>query len=125
MTVQQQFKRRLFFLGFIWLTVIAASAHAQSSSKKVRIGVSETHVGYLPLQVAYHKGFYKDEGIELEIILMPTNVINTTALTGQIDVKKVQLLIDLMRTNAKISRPVTVEQVADFSLVDKARKDLD
>ena len=86
MTVQQQFRRRLFFLGFIWLTVIAASAHAQSSSKKVRIGVSETHVGYLPLQVAYHKGFYKDEGIELEIILMPTNVINTAALTGQIDI---------------------------------------
>ena len=88
MTVQQQFKRRLFFLGFICLTVSAADAHAQSSSKKVRIGVSETHVGYLPLQVAYHKGFYKDEGIELEIILMPTNVINTAALTGQIDVKK-------------------------------------
>jgi ABC-type nitrate/sulfonate/bicarbonate transport system substrate-binding protein len=42
----------------------------------------------LPLQVAYHKGFYKDEGIELEIILMSTNVINTAALTGRIDVKK-------------------------------------
>jgi ABC-type nitrate/sulfonate/bicarbonate transport system substrate-binding protein len=88
MTVQQQFRRRLFFLGFIWLTVIAASAPAQSSSKKLRIGVSETHVGYLPLQVTYHKGFYKDEGIELEIILMSTNVINTAALTGRIDVKK-------------------------------------
>jgi hypothetical protein len=87
MTVQQQFRRRLFFLGFIWLTVIAASAHAQSSSKKVRIGVSETHVSYLPAE-------------------------------------EVQFLIDLMRTNAKISRPVTVEQVADFSFVDKARKDL-
>jgi hypothetical protein len=86
MTVQQQFRRRLFFLGFIWLTVIAASAHAQSSSK-IRIGVSETHVSYLPAE-------------------------------------EVQFLIDLMRTNAKISRPVTVEQVADFSFVDKARKDL-
>jgi hypothetical protein len=38
--------------------------------------------------------------------------------------EEVQFLIDLMRTNAKISRPVTVEQVADFSFVDKARKDL-
>ena len=50
--------------------------------------VTPMDVGYLPLRVAYHKGFYKDEGIELEIILMPTNVINTAALTGQIDVKK-------------------------------------
>ena len=60
--------------------------HAQATLKKVRIGVSETHVGYLPLQVAFHKGYYKDEGIDLEIVLMPTNIINTAALTGQIDI---------------------------------------
>jgi NitT/TauT family transport system substrate-binding protein len=40
----------------------------------------------LPLQVAFHKGYYKDEGIDLEIVLMPTNIINTAALTGQIDI---------------------------------------
>ncbi len=74
------------------LTIIAAlvtgspSAEAQTNPKKVRIGVSETHVGYLPLQVAYHKGYYKDEGIDLEIVLMPTNVVNSAALTGQIEI---------------------------------------
>jgi NitT/TauT family transport system substrate-binding protein len=78
---------RIFLsLSFVGLLAAAPDAWAQSSPKKVRIGVSETHVGYLPLQVAYHKGFYKDEGIELEIVLMPTNVINTAALTGQIDI---------------------------------------
>ena len=39
----------------------APKVHAQATLKKVRIGVSETHVGYLPLQVAFHKGYYKDE----------------------------------------------------------------
>jgi NitT/TauT family transport system substrate-binding protein len=86
MTVRSQFKQRLFFLASITLAGAALDAHAQSSPKTVRIGVSETHVGYLPLQVAYHKGFYKDEGIQLEIILMPTNVINTATLTGQLDI---------------------------------------
>jgi NitT/TauT family transport system substrate-binding protein len=86
MTVRSQFKQPLFFLASITLAGAALDAHAQSSPKTVRIGVSETHVGYLPLQVAYHKGFYKDEGIELEIILMPTNVINTATLTGQLDI---------------------------------------
>lgn len=86
MAVQKLSKRILLFLGFVTWVFIAPGAHAQPSPKKVRIGVSETHVGYLPLQVAYHKGFYKDEGIELEIVLMPTNVINTAALTGQIDI---------------------------------------
>jgi NitT/TauT family transport system substrate-binding protein len=78
-------------IGIVIFTfVIAAAATApalsQTSAKKVRIGVSETHVGYLPLQVAYHKGYYKEEGIDLEIVLMPTNVVNTAALTGQIDI---------------------------------------
>ena len=63
----------------------ATRAYSQGSPKKIRIGVSETHVGYLPLQVAYHKGYYKDEGFDLEIVLMQTNIINSAALTGQID----------------------------------------
>ena len=86
MTVRSQFKQPLFFLASITLAGAALDAQAQSSPETVRIGVSEIHVGYLPLQVAYHKGFYKDEGIELEIILMPTNVINTATLTGQLDI---------------------------------------
>ena len=49
MTVQKPFKRKLLSLRFIWLTIIAADADAPPSLKKVRIGVSETHVSYLPL----------------------------------------------------------------------------
>jgi NitT/TauT family transport system substrate-binding protein len=86
MLMQKLSRRILFFLPFVAWLFIAPRADAQPSAKKVRIGVSETHVGYLPLQVAYHKGFYKEEGIELEIVLMPTNVINTATLTGQIDI---------------------------------------
>ena len=78
---------RLVSVSFFSIGVLAyTDAAAQSNPKKVRIGVSETHVGYLPLQVAFHKGYYKDESIDLEIVLMPTNIINTAALTGQIDI---------------------------------------
>ena len=80
------FVRSLFSLVFSISLSLPSTVPAQSNLKKVRIGVSETHVGYLPLQVAFHKNYYKDEGIELEIVLMPTNVINTAALTGQIDI---------------------------------------
>ena len=68
------------------LLILTAPVWPQANTKKIRIGVSETHVGYLPLQVAFHKGYYKDEGIDLEIVLMGTNIINTAALTGQIDI---------------------------------------
>jgi ABC-type nitrate/sulfonate/bicarbonate transport system substrate-binding protein len=86
MAAKNLFTLIVLFISSIGLTAAATDARAQSSLKKIRMGVSETHVGYLPLQDAYHRGFYKDEGIELEIVLMPTNVINTAALTGQIDI---------------------------------------
>jgi NitT/TauT family transport system substrate-binding protein len=76
----------VILFGTVWLLSATSSLYGQTNLKKVRIGVSETHVGYLPLQVAYHKGYYRDEGIDLEIVLMQTNVINTAALTGQIDI---------------------------------------
>jgi NitT/TauT family transport system substrate-binding protein len=79
-------RQMLMPLTIIMSIAVPSTAHAQTNLKKVRIGVSETHVGYLPLQVAFHKGYYKDEGIDLEIVLMPTNIINTAALTGQIDI---------------------------------------
>ena len=71
---------------FIAIALASETSALHAQAKKVRIGVSETHVGYLPLQVAFHKGYYKDENIDLEIVLMPTNIINTAALTGQIDI---------------------------------------
>jgi hypothetical protein len=35
-----------------------------------------------------------------------------------------QSLIDLARESAKVTRPVRIEEVVDFSFVDKARKEL-
>lgn len=37
---------------------------------------------------------------------------------------EVQFLIDLMRATAKVTQPVTVDQVVDFSFLEKARKEL-
>lgn len=43
---------------------------------------------------------------------------------AQVTPEEVQFLIDLMRANAKVVRPVTVEQVVDFSFLEKARREL-
>jgi hypothetical protein len=37
----------------------------------------------------------------------------------------VQTLIDLARESAKVTRAVKIEEVADFSFVDRARKELE
>jgi ABC-type nitrate/sulfonate/bicarbonate transport system substrate-binding protein len=50
----------------------------------------------------------------------------TRVLTKDASVKpeSVQVLIDLTRENAKVSKPVSLAEVVNFSLTDKARKDL-
>jgi len=84
------FDRYFRFLLAIWISAstLALShfeAHAQPSLKKIRLGIAATSVGFLPIYAAYHRGFYKDEGIDLEIILMSLAAANNAFFKGEID----------------------------------------
>jgi hypothetical protein len=50
----------------------------------------------------------------------------TRVLTKDATVKpeSVQVLIDLARDSAKVTKPVAVAEVVDYSFLDKARKEL-
>mgnify|MGYP003575662874 CR=1 FL=1 len=65
--------------------VSPSKASAQLSPKKVRMGIAATSVGFLPIYAAYHRAFYKDEGIDLEIILMSLPAANNAFFKGEID----------------------------------------
>jgi NitT/TauT family transport system substrate-binding protein len=58
--------------------------HAQTL-KKVRMGSSSTNVSFLAIYTALHRGFYKDEGIDLEIIQMSANLTSAAILAGDLD----------------------------------------
>jgi len=77
----------LSFSLFYFAAVIlfSSTARAQPALKKVRLGSSSTNVSFLALYTAYHRGFFKDEGIDLEIIYMPANLASTAVLNGDID----------------------------------------
>jgi NitT/TauT family transport system substrate-binding protein len=64
--------------------VFASLVHAQTL-KKVRMGSSSTNVSFLALYTALHRGFFKDEGLDLEIIFMPANLASTAVLNGDVD----------------------------------------
>jgi len=72
-----------YFLAEIFL--FPPYSHAQPALKKVRMGSSSTNVSFLAIYAAYHRGFFKDEGIDLEIIYMPANLASTAVLSGDID----------------------------------------
>jgi NitT/TauT family transport system substrate-binding protein len=74
----------------IVFSVLAASmlflspAHGQAL-KKVRLASSSTNVSFLALYTALHRGFFKEEGLDLEIIFMPANLASTAVLNGDVD----------------------------------------
>jgi NitT/TauT family transport system substrate-binding protein len=72
----------VFFLAFPPL--LPSSGNAQTL-KKVRMGSSSTNVSFLALYTALHRGFFKDEGIDLEIVFMPANLASTAVLNGDVD----------------------------------------
>ena len=76
----------LFFcLSASAVGLASTDTQAQSALKKVRLGIAATSVGFLPIYAAYHRGFYKDEGIDLEIILMSLAAANNAFFKGEID----------------------------------------
>src|ERR1051325_34657 len=75
----------LVLIGVFVLIAAASSVSAQPALKKIRMGSSSTNVSYLALYAAYHRGFFKEEGIDLEIVYMPANLASTAVLNGDVD----------------------------------------
>src|SRR5258705_2267988 len=66
------------------LMLFPSPGHAQAL-KKIRMASSSTNVSFLALYTALHRGFFKEEGIDLEIIFMPANLASTAVLNGDVD----------------------------------------
>lgn len=75
------FSLALFLAGALF----QSDLHAQTGLKKVRMGISSNNVSYLALFTALQRGFFKDEGIDLELILMSPTITNTAVLRGDLD----------------------------------------
>jgi ABC-type nitrate/sulfonate/bicarbonate transport system substrate-binding protein len=71
-----------------WLLVLSSLTAPDglfAQAKKVRMGIQSVNIGFLPFHVAYHKGFYREQGIDLETIFMSTAAVNTAFVRGDID----------------------------------------
>lgn len=61
------------------------SAWSQSGTKKVRLALPSTNVTFIPMFAALRKGYFKDEGLDVEIVMMRANLASTALVTGDID----------------------------------------
>ena len=77
---------RLIISGFLLIGIfVPSNSYSQSNLKKVRLAFPTKTVSFLAFYAAYYKGFYRDEGIELEQIIMQPALASTAVLTGDID----------------------------------------
>ena len=74
-----------FLFGLLAGEFIFCDFAIAQSLNKVRMASSSTNVSFLAIYTAIHRGFFKDEGIDLEIIFMPANLASTAVLNGDVD----------------------------------------
>lgn len=64
------------------LLVLHASAHA---ADKIKIGVPELNAQYLPLHLAENRGFFREDGLQGEVIRINPTVALAALVSGELD----------------------------------------
>ena len=71
----------VFLIGFIFATGSLPAAAAD----RVRLALPAKSMGYLPLFIALHRGFFKDEAIDIEIPMMLPQLAHNALMSGEVD----------------------------------------
>ena len=67
----------------IGLTVLATTNFA--AAEKIRLALPSRSMGYLPMFIALHRGFLKDENLDLELPAMLPNIAHNALLSGEVE----------------------------------------
>ena len=76
---------RVFLALILGLAAPSLWTPALSAADRVRIALPAKSMGYLPLFVAIHRGFFKDENIDLETTMMLPQLAHNALLSGEVD----------------------------------------
>jgi len=71
----------VFLIGFIFATGSLPAAAAD----RVKLALPAKSMGYLPLFIAAHRGFFKDEAIDIEIPMMLPQLAHNALISGEVD----------------------------------------
>jgi NitT/TauT family transport system substrate-binding protein len=67
------------------LILIADASSPLAAADRVRLALPAKSMGYLPLFAAIHRGFFKDENIEIDTPMMLPQLAHNALLAGEID----------------------------------------
>ncbi len=75
-----------FAAALALLALATVPSRAAPAPERIRVALSTKDYGYLPLFVGIGAGFFKDEGLEVQWLVVNTNVVVTALMAGEIDV---------------------------------------
>src|SRR5919198_2654287 len=80
-------RERVIWMFFtrLSLTILVTFASATASAERVRTVIPRATVNYLSLPVAEVKGFFRNEGLENETIIIPGNTAIAALISGEVD----------------------------------------
>jgi len=75
-------RTQIFLQGLLFLLPFTS---ATVSAEKVRFAIPSRSVSVMPIVIALKEGFYRDEGMEVEIIHMSSQMALTATVAGSVD----------------------------------------
>lgn len=90
-TLKERWRRSVFLLcGMVLTLILAADVSAQSdrptrAARKITLSYSAVSMTWFPVRVAVEKGFFRDEGLEPQLIQMRGNIATAALASGHID----------------------------------------
>ena len=72
-------------LVFLVAFIFAAGSPPAMAADGVKVALPAKSMGYLPLFIALHRGFFKDEAIDIEIPMMLPQLAHNALMSGEVD----------------------------------------
>lgn len=70
---------------FALLLILAITQDGWTQTQKVKIAVSSRGIAFIDLYIAEHRGFFREEGLEPELIQVAANVATAALTAGEVD----------------------------------------
>ena len=77
--------RRFVFLIFLIVCFSPTQAEAQTALQRVKIAVSSRSIAFIDLYIAQDRGFFREEGLDAELIQVSANVATAALVSGEVD----------------------------------------
>lgn len=79
----QQYNRFCTIFIVIWAAMVGTAAVSQA--KTVRVGIPGHNITQVAFYLARERGYYRDESLEVQLIMMPAPVSNLALIGGNVD----------------------------------------